>query len=216
MLPPLAPRPVLCLVVDRKLDRHPLEEAVEAASRAGIDWLQLRERDLDSADWLDWARALLAASRRGDARPRVMVNQRCDIALALGADGVHLGFDAVAPRVARSLLGPEALIGRSTHSPDEVARAAVDGAHYAQLAPILDPLSKRPERPALGVEALAEAARHGLPVLAQGGVEAQHCAELLAAGAFGIALTGSILLAPDPGAATARLRRALDDAVAAD
>jgi len=201
-------------VVDRKLDRHPLEGAVEAAARAGIDWLQLRERELDSAQWLAWARALVAASERATPRPRLLLNRRIDIALALGIDSVHLGFDACPTLVARSLLGPEALVGRSTHSPSEVAEAAASGADYAQLAPILDPLSKPAERPALGIGALAQATRHGIPVLAQGGISAEHCADLLAAGAAGIAVTGSILLAPDPGAATARLRRALDDAAA--
>ncbi len=203
---------MLCLVVERKLDRHPLQEAVEAAARSGIDWLQLRERELSSAAWLTWARSLVAVAQDAEPRLRVVVNRRVDIALTLGIDAVHLGFDACPPRVARSLIGRSGVVGCSTHSPTEVAAAAESGADYAQLAPILDPLSKPSERPALGVEALAQATRHGIPVIAQGGISPEHCADVLAAGAAGIAVTGAILLADDPAAATERLRHALDEA----
>lgn len=205
---------MLCLVVDRHCDRHPLVGAVEAAVEAGVDWLQIRDRELEGRDLLAWADELATAGRRaarGTDRPlKVIVNRRIDVALAIGADGVHLGFDALAPEEARQLLPRGAWIGVSCHTTHEVRAAREAGASYAHLAPVWDPLSKPSERPALGVEGIREACRHGLPVLAQGGVTAERCPELRAAGAAGVAVTGCILQADDPGAATAALRAALD------
>jgi thiamine-phosphate pyrophosphorylase len=180
--------------------------------RAGADWIQLRERELEGAALLALADAVCAAARsaaRAAGREvRVVVNRRSDVALAANADGVHLGFDAVDPARARVLLGPEALIGISAHAPEEVLETR--DADYAQLAPIFPPFSKAPERPALGLAALAAAARGEVPVLAQGGIDPQRAAAAVAAGAAGVAVTGSILGSADPGGATAALRRALD------
>ena len=207
-------QPVLCLVVDRACSRTPLPQAVEAAAAAGVDWIQLRERGLEPLELIDFAEEVAEAARRGAGARRVelIVNRRIDVALALDANGVHLGFDALDPAAARGLLGGETLIGVSTHSKAEIAALAGGEADYVHLAPILQPLSKRSERPALGFDELAEATRHGIPVLAQGGVEAQHCAELIRLGAAGIAVTGAILMADDPATATRKLRRALDSA----
>jgi thiamine-phosphate pyrophosphorylase len=146
---------------------------------------------------------------------KVLVNRRVDVALAIGADGVHLGFDALSPNAAASLLeslAPSgAEIGISAHTSEEVKAAAETAATYAHLAPIWTPLSKPATRRALGVEALAAASRTGLPVFAQGGITPERCAAALAAGAVGVAVTGDILLARDPGRAAAALRAALDD-----
>ena len=150
-----------------------------------------------------------AAARAGHTL-QVIVNRRADVALAIGAEGVHLGFDAVDTEVARQLLGPDALLGVSCHAPEEVHAAA--GASYAHLAPIFTPLSKAASRPALGPDALRQAARARRPVLAQGGVEASNAAACLEAGAAGIAVTGTVLMADDPGAAAAALRAVLDAA----
>ena len=133
------------------------------------------------------------------------MNRRADIALSLDADGVQLGFDAMDATAARRLLGTDAQIGVSTHSPDEIAKLSPD-ASYAQLAPIFPPVSKHSSGPCLGVEAIAAAACHGIPILAQGGVTADNAASLIAAGAAGVAVTGAILSAPDPIAATRSLR----------
>jgi thiamine-phosphate pyrophosphorylase len=140
-----------------------------------------------------------------------MVNRRIDVALAIGADGVQLGFDAVDVATAREVLGVGPRIGVSTHSCEEVARAAAQGADHVQLAAIFDPRSKPATRPALGVGTLRTAASLGASVIAQGGIDARRCAEVIAAGACGVAVTGAILMASDPADATASLRRALDD-----
>ena len=211
--------PILSLVIDRSAARHPLEQAVEAAVRGGVDWLQIRERELESARLLSWSQSLAAAAERGRRASgrelAIFVNRRIDVALAMTADGVHLGFDALAPREARALFalsGRSAIIGVSTHHPDEVAAAARGGADYAHLAPVFAPRSKRSTRPPLGTEALEATRSCGLPVLAQGGIDASACREVVAAGAAGVAVTGAILMSDDPEASAAELRRALDGA----
>ena len=193
-----------------------MTEAVRLACANGVDWLQIRERELAGADLLEWAhdlgRAAQDGARSAHRRVEIVVNRRLDVAWAIGADGVHLGFDAVAPGAARTLIGSQARLGVSTHDVDEVDQAARDGADYVHLAPIYAPLSKAGGRPALGPGALAEAARQPIRILAQGGVTAARTPELLAHGAGGVAVTGAILQATDPGAATRRLRAALDAA----
>lgn len=185
---------------------------VESVVAAGVDWVQVRDRSLEGAALLALCDAVREGARRGAARrgaeAKLVVNRRADVALAAEADGVHLGFDALNPAGARSLLGPDALIGISAHAPEEIA--AGSGASYAHLAPIAEPLSKPAERPPLGLAALGRAAARGLPVLAQGGIGLHNARAALQAGAAGVAVTGAILLADDPGRAARALREALD------
>jgi thiamine-phosphate pyrophosphorylase len=204
----------LSLVVDRRCARGDASAAVEAAVRGGVDWVQVRERDLEGRALLEFADAVAAAARRGarererGATARVLVNRRADVALAIEADGVHLGFDAMDPTDARRVLGDAALVGRSAHAASEIAAAAE--LSYAHLAPIFAPLSKPVERAPLGLSALAEAAGCGVPVLAQGGIDRDNARAAIDAGAAGVAVTGAILLADDPAAAAGALREALD------
>jgi thiamine-phosphate pyrophosphorylase len=206
-------RPILCLVVDPRAAKRELASAVAAAVAGGVDWVQVRDRELEALELLalaeSLARAAREAARRRGSLVRVLVNRRADVALAAGADGVHLGFDGLPAQEARRLLGEAAWIGISAHAPEEVGRA-LPAASYAQLAPIFAPLSKPSSRPPLGVGALRRAAGAGIPVLAQGGIDAGNAGSALAAGAAGVAVTGAILLADDPGAAAAALRAALD------
>ncbi len=204
--------PILCLVVDRGAVRGDLTRCVAAAVGAGVDWVQIRERDLEGAALLAHAEEISRAARQAAAqrggRVEIFVNRRIDIALALAADGVQLGFDAVDPKTARRLLGPDVRIGISAHHPDEI-RTAPPEVDCAQLAPISQPLSKQRAGPSLGVRAVAEAARYHIPVIAQGGITTANATAIAAAGAAGIAVTGAILAAPDPAEATRALRAAL-------
>ncbi len=199
-------------MIDRSVLRSGLEESVEAAVASGVDWVQVRERGLEAGALAELIARVQAAARRGAGRRegdlKVVVNRRTDIALACGMDGVHLGFDAVPSPVARQLLGPDALIGRSVHAADEISPG--DGLSYVHLAPIFAPLSKSSSRPPIGLDVLREACRRGIPVLAQGGVDSGNAGAILEAGAAGIAVTGAILMQPDPGAAADALRRQLD------
>lgn len=185
-----------------------------AAVAGGVDLVQLRDRRLEGGPLLELADAVCRTAREVAARAgrsvRIVVNRRADVALAAGADGVHLGFDAVDAATARQRLGPDALVGVSCHAPAEVGTAAE--ASYAQLAPVFAPLSKAASRPALGAAALREASKGG-KVLAQGGIEVDNAAACIAAGAAGVAVTGAILMARHPGEAAQALRRALDRAV---
>lgn len=205
-------RPILCFVTDRRVARGELPEIAAAAVRGGADWVQVREKDLAGAALLALVRAILVAVRAANPLARVLVNRRIDVALAAGADGAQLGFDALPLAEARALLGPSALLGVSAHAADEVARAAAAGANYAQLAPIFAPYSKPASRAPLGVAALAAAAQLGIRVLAQGGIDAQRVASCLRAGAAGVAVTGEICAASDPERAARALREALDAA----
>jgi thiamine-phosphate pyrophosphorylase len=177
-----------------------------------VDRVQVRDRELEGGALLALTDDVMAAARRGSANrlepARVLVNRRADVALAAGADGVHLGFDAMGVSTARSVLGEDALIGCSTHAPDEIA--AEPGLDYVHLAPIFDPLSKPVERPALGLDALGAAARRGVPVIAQGGIDTARARATIEAGAAGVAVTGAVLMCEDPGAAAREIREALD------
>lgn len=214
--------PLLCAVLDAEaLGRDPAKRA-RAIFSAGADWIQLRDRTAPDAALLRVARALTEARSavRADVgarrdRLRVIVNKRVDVALAAGADGVHLGFDALDVPEARALLGRRAAVGRSLHSVAEVREEATRDvpADYVHLAPIWNPNSKPAERPALGSEALAEAARAGLCVFAQGGLDPERAAEAVAAGAAGIAVTGALARGASPDAFLAPFRRRLDECI---
>jgi thiamine-phosphate pyrophosphorylase len=221
-------RPILCAVLDgAALGSEPREVAMRLFLE-GVDWVQLRDRTLESEALFRLGAALVSAARDAEAaiegsvgkdlpaprrEPRVIVNRRVDIAIACAADGVHLGFDALEPASARRLLGTNALIGASLHSALEVETASEGGLSYVHLAPIWNPISKPASRPPLGSRALASAARFGLPVLAQGGLDAARATEAIEAGAAGIAVTGLLTRADDPVAVAKTLRQALDQAM---
>ena len=224
-------RPILCAVLDSAaLVRSPrtAREAAASLFAAGVDWIQLRDRSLPTRELFALACDLVAArdAARG-TRPglRVIVNKRSDVALAAGADGVHLGIDAADARSLAALfralridtgIPGDFLIGASLHSVAELEALIAHGLPlaYAQLAPIWSPRSKPAERPALGLAALARAAELAagakIELLAQGGLDTGRAVQAITAGAAGIAVTGSLSQASDPVAATRSLRRALD------
>lgn len=177
---------------------------------AGVDWLQVRDRTLEADALFELTCQVMEGARAGARPAKVIVNRRIDVALAAGADGAHLGFDALGVREARTLMGPRAMIGVSCHAISEIRQAAAQGADYVHLAPIFDPISKPATRPALGLEVVREAARIGVPVLAQGGLDAARARAAIRAGAAGVAVTGRVLHASDPVAAVRALRAALD------
>jgi thiamine-phosphate pyrophosphorylase len=200
--------PVVHLITDRRLD--PDLTARVARAIAGLPpgsvAVHLREKDLCGRDLLALARALGEVCHA--AGQRLLVNDRLDVALAAGADGAHLPSAGVAPREARRLLGPRALVGVSCHSEADVLRARDGGADYATFGPIFDTPSKRAYGAPVGVAALRAAASHGLPLVALGGVAAADVPEVLAAGARGVAAIRAWLVGSDPGAAVRALRGA--------
>lgn len=177
-----------------------------AAAPPGTVAVQLREKDLDGGPLYRLAVSLREITARHGAS--LLVNDRLDVALAAGADGVHLPSGGLPVAEVRRHF-PRGLVGVSTHSPAEVARARAEGADFAVFGPVFDTPSKRPYGPPVGIGALGEAARCGLPVYALGGVDAGRVPEVSAVGAAGVACIRAVLAAPDPAGAVARLLRSL-------
>jgi thiamine-phosphate pyrophosphorylase len=179
--------PIVHLITDRALAPDLAARAASALAGAppGSVAIHLREKGLGGGAQLALARSLGAVCRaRGQL---LLVNDRLDVALAAGADGVHLPSAGVPPADARRLLGSSALVGVSCHSAEDVARARDAGATYATFGPVYDTPSKRPFGAPVGLEALRDAARLGLPLVALGGVDASRAREVVAAGASGVA-----------------------------
>ena len=193
------------LITDRHRTRErPLLDVVEQALRGGVRAVQLRERDLETPALLQLARQLRTLTRRHEAL--LLINDRIDVALTCDADGVHLPTQSFRVEDARVLLGPERLIGVSTHHPEEVADTAAAGADFAVFGPVFDTPSKRPYGPSVGLDALADAARAStIPVLAIGGIAAPRVAAVVARGAAGVAVIRALMQADDVADAARKL-----------
>lgn len=165
--------------------------------------VHLREKDLGGRELLRLALAVGKAC--AEARQLFLVNDRLDVAILVGADGVHLPSAGIPVEDARRTLGPAKLVGRSCHARAEVEAARAAGADYATFSPIFDTPSKREYGPPLGVPALQDAAGVGLPLVALGGVTAGNAPELRAAGAVGVAVLRGWLTGDDPAGAVRAL-----------
>jgi thiamine-phosphate pyrophosphorylase len=187
----------LCYVTDRKGLTVPTDERREAllekiaqAARAGVPWIQIREKDLSGRALAEWVGDALG---RVTAGCRILVNDRLDVACALGAGGVHLGEGSLSVADARRLLrgrsqAKDFLVGASTHSLEAAFSAEKAGADYVIFGPVYATPSKAPYGPAQGIERLTEVCRTvSLPVLAIGGITVENARACLEAGAAGIA-----------------------------
>ncbi len=155
------------------------------ALAAGVDLIQIREKDMETRPLLALVEAALTRAR-GTAT-RILVNDRLDVALAARADGVHLPAHGLPVAEVRRAY-PELLIGASCHDLAELRAAEAGGADFAVFGPVFTPLSKESARPPVGVEKLADAARAvKIPVFALGGITVENAAECLRAGAAGLA-----------------------------
>jgi thiamine-phosphate pyrophosphorylase len=174
----------------------PLATIVEQAIRGGVDAVQLREKDLTGRALFELATEVLAVCRRHGVP--LLVNDRIDLALALGADGVHLPADSFPIEAARRLLGPTKLVGVSTHGVEEVVAAHCAGADFAVFGPVFETPSKARYGAPLGIEALRAAVRSSpLPLFAIGGVTAARAPLIRACGAHGVAVIRAILAGTD-------------------
>ena len=188
----------LCLVTDRGAVTGALEEAVEECLAAGLRAVQLREKDLDPRDLLSLALKVRESTSRHGAR--LFVNDRADVALAVGADGVHRTGASLPISSLRAIAPPGFLIGASVHSVADARAAEPEGADFLFFGPIYDTPSKRRYGPPQGLavlERVASAVR--LPVFAIGGVTPARVAELRRAGASGVAAIGAVLGSERPG-----------------
>lgn len=199
----------LLLVTDRnQVSDQSLSMAVRHAVEAGAPAVQLRERDLPTCDLLSLARTIHDITK--PLGVPLLINDRVDLALALDLEGVHLRANSLPVSVARRILGDRCLLGVSTHSFDEVRRANDEGADYVIVGPVFDTPSKRAFGMPLGLERLAEACRgSSIPVFAIGGVTRVRIGEVRRAGAYGVAMIGSILGRRDVGMATTEMLAAV-------
>lgn len=180
--------------------------AVAAAVEGGVALVQLREKDLPADELLRLALQIRAVTR---GRALLVINDRVDVALACDADGVHLPGNGLPTGVARALLGPGKLVGRSAHSVGEAVEAERDGANYVLLGTIF-PTSSHPDTPAAG-PGLIRAARSAvhLPLIAIGGIDASNVRQVMEAGADGVAVISAILAERRSRSAARALVRAL-------
>lgn len=200
----------LLLVTDRHLVRgRSLSTVLSQAIMAGVPSIQLRERDLPTGELLQLAQEIRSITT-SYAVPLIL-NDRVDLVLALNLVGVHLRGNSLPVSAVRRLIGPDRLIGISTHSVEEVRRANHDGADYVIFGPIFDTPSKRSFGAPLGLDLLADACRRSsIPVFAIGGITRERVRDVRHAGAHGVAVSGALLTRDDIGEAVRELAHALE------
>ena len=206
-MPAVLELPCLCLVADSSVvGPGELVACVAAAVAGGVGLVQLRAKDLPGGRLLSLAEEL---KRAIDGRAVLLVNERVDVAVAVGADGVQLGEEALPVAAARKLLPQGALVGRSVHSADGAADAALAGADFL-LAGSMFATGSHPGAAPAGPGLMREAAaRCDAPLVGIGGITPGNLGEVVAAGAAGVAVIRSILGSSDPQAAAEELKLAL-------
>lgn len=181
-----------------------LDEVVGASLHGGARAFQLREKDLEAGELTAVADRLLRCIR--PAGGLLLINDRIDVTLAVGADGTHVSQRGFAPAIARRLLGPARLLGVSCHSLAEAEEAQEGGADFILLGPIFFTPSKARYGPPLGMELLRQVRpRIRLPIFAIGGINATNRAGVISAGADGVAVVGAVMTADDVSAAVTAL-----------
>ena len=201
------PQPLLCLVTDRTLGgQATMVDRIAAAVAGGVDMVQIREKDLPGGLLLDLAQEIRRATGDG---PLLMVNERADVALAAGAAGVQLGEEGLPVSIAREILGPRQLVGRSVHSVEGAVEAASQGADLLVVGTMFATRS-HPGAAAIGPVLLNQISqRCNTPMIGIGGINTANLGEVLKAGACGVAVISSILAAGDPEEAARELKQAM-------
>jgi thiamine-phosphate pyrophosphorylase len=196
----------LYLVATHRLAAGLLHELVPELADAGVDLIQLREKEMEAGEVVRVGEPIAAACK--EAGVPFIVNDRADIALALDADGVHVGQDDLPTDVTRRLVG-ERIVGWSTHAPAEVDAAATQDVDYFAVGPVTETPTK-PGRPAAGIDLLRHADRVATkPWFAIGGIDEELLPSVMDAGATRIVVVRAITEATDPAAAAARLKERL-------
>ena len=186
----------LYLITDRKQTKLPLPDAVRLALQGGVRAIQVREKDLPVRELLALARDL--RSLTNEFKAKLFINDRVDVAVAVDADGVHLGHESMPVDAARKIVGRKMLIGASTHNLDEAKQAEAGGADFVTFGPIFSTPSKMSYGAPAGVEALQAVKKTiHIPVFGLGGIKQENVADVLVAGADGIAMISAIISADD-------------------
>jgi thiamine-phosphate diphosphorylase len=206
---PSVPQPCLCLVTDRStVDDGTLVSRVAEAVAGGVDMVQLREKDLPGGLLLE-----LAVSLRDTiaGRALLIINDRADVAAAVGASGVQSGEEGLPVNAARQVLGDGALIGRSVHSVAGASQSAAQGCDFLVVGTMYSTATHPgaiPAGPSL-VRRIGDNCR--LPIIGIGGITHANAAQVLAAGAAGVAVISSILGSSQPGEAARQIKQAMMD-----
>jgi thiamine-phosphate pyrophosphorylase len=191
--------------------RPDLASFVDASIRGGVDVVQLRDKSLDARPLLRAAAQVLAVCREHGVP--FILNDRPDLALEAGADGVHVGQDDAPPALARRILGPDAIVGLSTHAPPEVDASLAEPVDYVSAGPVV-PTPTKPGRPGVGLDYVTYATRTThRPVWVTGGASPDTVGDIIAAGGRHIVVVRWLTEAADPRAAARHLRDAIDRAL---
>ena len=195
----------LYVIIDRPTaGGRDLTEVTAAAIRGGADVIQLRDKAASARRLIEEGRRLLTLTRAADIP--LIINDRPDVARAIGADGVHLGQEDLPLADARALLGPGRLIGRSTHSFEQATAAEAEGADYIGLGPIF-PTPTKPDYGSVGIDLITRVAqRIRIPFACIGGIDAGNMGQVLEAGARCVAVVRAVCSAPDPESAARALK----------
>ena len=168
----------------------------EACFRGGARLLQLRAKDESSATFLMLAERLVSVARA--AHGRVVINDRADLALMAGADGVHVGQDDLPVEAVREIVGTDRTVGLSTHTYEQIDHALQTSADYVAVGPIFETDTKSTGYSARGLDLVAYAAGRGKPIVAIGGITLERAADVVKAGATGLAVISDLLTGGDP------------------
>jgi thiamine-phosphate pyrophosphorylase len=197
----------LYVLITESICKRPWREVAEQAILGGADCLQLREKNLESGELLARARDFVAICKDGGAIG--IVNDRPDIALLAGADGVHMGQADLPPRDVRKLIGNRKILGVSTHNLDQAKQAVLDGADYIGVGPFFRSETKTRDFVA-GPDIARQVAEHvSLPAVAIAGINEQNVDEVLASGIKAVAVTAAVCAADDPRRAAENLKQKL-------
>lgn len=204
----------LYLVTDRSLSKgRPTSEIVAGAVAGGVTCVQLREKQCRTREFVDEALALKPLLK--DCNIPLIINDRLDVALAVEADGVHLGQDDMPITMARAIAGSSLIIGISAESTEDALRAEQEGADYIGISPVFATPTKTDTGPPLGLDGVRKIREVvDIPLVGIGGINELNAAEVIAAGADGIAVVSAIVSADDPAAATRTLKSLVDRASA--
>lgn len=204
----IAESALLYLVSGAHIAAGPLARLVPELAHAGVDLIQLREKKIETGELLRAAAPIALACR--EAGVPFIVNDRPDLAVTLGADGVHVGQEDMQVEAARAIVG-ERIVGLSTHARDQIERAESSSADYIAVGPVYETPTK-PGRKSVGLEALRFAATtSSKPWFAIGGIDRSNLEDVIAAGATRIVVVRAITEAKDPVAAAAELKARLTD-----
>jgi thiamine-phosphate pyrophosphorylase len=204
----------LYLVTDRALSLgRPIVDIVAEAVRGGVTCVQLREKHASTREFIAEARAVQSILDCQDTKIPLIINDRLDVALAVGADGVHLGQSDMALADARRLVGQRMVIGISTESVNDALAAAAEGADYLGISPVYATPTKTDTAPPLGLEGVRRIrAAVSVPLVGIGGINQTNAGSVMLAGVDGVAVVSAIVSAACPATAATRLKQQINSA----